>query len=113
MEHTWDYGSAREYVRHLDAGMPPVIITCATTNSWQRSDHLTVPLTADEQAADAPKIFAAGGRIIHIHGREKADPTQPTNDPARLREINALIRAQAPEILVDDSQTTADLSCDG
>lgn len=110
METNWNYTNARQYVRHIDEGMPPVIITCATTNSWQRSDHPTVPLTAEEQAADAAAVFAAGARIIHIHGREKDDPSKTTNNPARLREINALIRAKAPEILVDDSQTNAPLA---
>jgi 3-keto-5-aminohexanoate cleavage enzyme len=107
---TWNYADAREHVQSIDDGMPPVIITAAVTGGHQKSENPNVPVTAEEQAAAAAAGFAAGARIIHIHGREADDPTQDTNDPARYREINEMMRARAPEILIDNSQTVAELS---
>ena len=109
MNVTWNYADPREYVKHIGEGMPPLIIAAAVTGGHQKSENPNVPVTAEEQAADAAAIYAAGARIIHIHAREADDPTQDSNDAARYREINELIRAKAPEILVDNSQSTAEI----
>jgi len=110
MDITWDYANAREYTKRIHQGMPPVLISAAVTGEHQKSDNPGVPVTAEEQADEAAAVYAAGARIIHIHARQADDPTKGTNDPARYREINAMMRAKAPDILIDNSQTVAEIS---
>ena len=109
MDITWDYTNAREYAKRINQGMPPVIISAAVTGENQKSDNPRVPVTAEEQAEEAAAVFAAGARIIHIHARQADDPTKGSNAPGRYREINAMMRAKAPDILIDNSQTVAEL----
>ena len=46
MDITWDYTNQREYVRHINEGMPPVIISAVVTGGHQRSENPAVPVTA-------------------------------------------------------------------
>ncbi len=113
MDITWDYTNQREYVKRISEGMPPVIISAVVTGGHQQSENPAVPVTADEQADAAAEVFAAGATIIHIHARQADDPTQSSHEAARYREINDLMRAKAPQILVDNSQGFADLTTAG
>ena len=113
MDITWDYTSQREYVRRISEGMPPVIISAVVTGGHQKSENPAVPVTAEEQADAAAEVFAAGATIIHIHARQAEDPAQASHEADRYREINAMMRAKAPQILVDNSQGLADLSTAG
>ena len=113
MDITWDYTNQREYVRHVNEGMPPVIISAVVTGGHQKSENPAVPVTAEEQAEAAAAVFAAGATIIHIHARQADDPTQPSHEADRYREINELMRSKAPQILVDNSQGFADLTTAG
>ena len=72
-----------------------------------------MPVTAEEQAEAAAEVFAAGATIIHIHARQADDPTQASHEADRYREINEMMRAKAPHILVDNSQGFADLTTAG
>ncbi len=67
---TWDYLNLGQYRRRIATGMPPLIISCATTGSHQKAENPGVPVTAREQAGTAPLVASAGAQIIHIHGRE-------------------------------------------
>ncbi|MCY3708290.1 MAG: 3-keto-5-aminohexanoate cleavage protein [Caldilineaceae bacterium] len=113
MDITWDYTNQREYVRRISEGMPPVIISAVVTGGHQKSENPAMPVTAEEQAAAAAEVFAAGATIIHIHARQADDPTQASHEADRYREINDLMRAKAPHILVDNSQGIADLTTAG
>ncbi len=113
MDITWDYTNQREYVRHVKEGMPPVIISAVVTGGHQKSENPAMPVTAEEQAEAAAAVFAAGATIIHIHARQADDPTQPSHEADRYREINELMRSKAPQILVDNSQGFADLTTAG
>ena len=113
MATTWNYTHAREYVRRIKEGMPPVIISAAVTGGHQKCENRNVPVTAQEQADAAAAVFAAGATIVHIHARQAEDPTLPSHEADRYREINDLIRSRAPEILIDDSQTVAELPTEG
>ena len=106
---SWNFGDTREYVRRVTGGMPPVIVTCATTGEHRKRDHPALPTSAAEQAEAAKALFAAGARIIHIHGRVAGDPDRTANDPQTYRVINEMIRAAAPEMLVDNTQTIAEV----
>ncbi len=113
MDITWDYTNQREYVKRISAGMPPVIISAVVTGGHQKSENPAMPVTAAEQADAAAEVFAAGATIIHIHARQADDPTQSSHEADRYREINDLMRAKAPQILVDNSQGFADLATAG
>ena len=113
MDITWDYTNQREYVKRISEGMPPVIISAVVTGGHQQSENPAVPVTAEEQADAAAEVFAAGATIIHIHARQAGDPTQSSHEADRYREINDLMRAKAPQILVDNSQGFADLTTAG
>ena len=93
--------------------MPPVIISAVVTGGHQKSENPAVPVTAEEQADAAAEVFAAGATIIHIHARQAEDPTQASHEADRYREINDMMRAKAPQILVDNSQGFADLTTAG
>ena len=113
MDITWDYTNQREYVSRISEGMPPVIISAVVTGGHQKSENPAMPVTAEEQADAAAEVFAAGATIIHIHARQAGDPTQASHEAARYREINEMMRAKAPQILVDNSQGIADLTTGG
>ena len=113
MDFTWNYTNQREYVERIHEGMPPVIISAVVTGGHQKSGNPAVPVTAEEQAEAAAAVFEAGATIVHIHARQAADPTQPSHEADRYREINEMMRAKAPQILVDNSQGVADLSSEG
>ena len=109
---TWHYVDPRLYRRSIVEGMPPLIITCAVTGGHHKDQNPSVPVTAEEQAETAAAVYAAGAQIIHIHGREADNPSQSSNDPERLRAINALIRSKSPHIIIDNTQTVRELSID-
>ena len=106
---SWSFGDTGEYVRRVTGGMPPVIVTCATTGEHRKRDHPGLPTSAAEQAEAAKALFAAGASIIHIHGRVVGDPDRTANDPQTYRVINEMIRTAAPELLVDNTQTIAEV----
>jgi 3-keto-5-aminohexanoate cleavage enzyme len=112
MPTSWRYTDAAEYVRRVEEGMPPLIVTCASTGEYRYHQHPNVPSSGEEQAAAARAAFDAGARIFHIHGRDASDPNKSSNDPARYRELNEMIREAAPEILVDNTQTIAEVALD-
>jgi 3-keto-5-aminohexanoate cleavage enzyme len=112
MDATWNFTDAGEFTRRVNQGMPPVIVTCASTGEFRKHDHPRIPASAEEQAATAKAVYAAGARIIHVHGRDVRDPDLGSNDPQRYLEINELIRGAAPEILIDNTQTIAEVAID-
>ena len=97
MDLTWNYTDTRAYRRHIAEGMPPVIITCAVSGDYQKSQNPNIPVTAEEQAQEAANVLAAGASIIHIHGREAHDSTITSSNPERYYQINAMMRAKAPD----------------
>ena len=44
MDITWDYANAREYVKRIHQGMPPVLISVAVTGEHQKSENPGVPV---------------------------------------------------------------------
>ena len=110
MDFTWDYTGQKEYVKRIHEGMPPVIISAVVTGGHQKSENPAVPVTAEEQAQAADDVFEAGATVIHIHARRADDPTQPSHEADRYREINDMMRAKAPQILIDNSQSVADFA---
>ncbi|MDI9525297.1 MAG: 3-keto-5-aminohexanoate cleavage protein, partial [Candidatus Cloacimonadota bacterium] len=58
--------------------MEPLILTAAITGAeTTRADQPNLPITPEEQAADALACYEAGARVIHLHVRDdEGNPTQ-------------------------------------
>lgn len=82
--------------------MEPLILTAAITGAeTTRKDQPHLPITPDEQAADARACFEAGARVIHLHVRE--DDGSPTQRLDRFKESIEAIRAAVPEVIIQIS----------
>jgi 3-keto-5-aminohexanoate cleavage enzyme len=112
LDTAWNYTQTNPYRRKIAEGMPPLIITCAVSGDHQKSENPNIPVTAEEQAEEAAQVYAAGASIIHIHGREESDPSKTSSDAKRYYQINAMMRAKAPDIVIDNTQTATAMSID-
>ena len=91
------------------AELPPLIITCAITGEHQKAENPTLPVTLEEQVEATAAAMDAGAAIIHIHGRDPADPTKPARLPGHYRRVADAIRARRPDAIVDVTQATSPL----
>lgn len=76
----------------------PVIITAALNGNRDRREHLALPITATEIAAEAARCRDAGASIVHVHAR--AADGGWTADLAPWRELMRRLRVAAPDTLV-------------
>ncbi len=82
--------------------MEPLILTAAITGAeTSREDQPNLPITPEEQAADALACYEAGARVIHLHVRD--DAGQPTQSMERFAAALQAIRAAAPEMIIQFS----------
>lgn len=82
--------------------MQPLILTAAITGAeTTRKDQPSLPLTPEEQAADALACFQAGARVVHLHVRD--DAGKPTQSLERFAVALKAIKAVAPELIVQFS----------
>ncbi len=82
--------------------MEPIILTAAITGAeTTRKDQPNLPITPQEQAADAKACFAAGARVVHLHVRE--DDGSPTQRLERFRDSINAIRDAVPEMIIQIS----------
>ena len=82
--------------------MQPLILTAAITGAeTTRKDNPSLPITPEEQAADALACFQAGARVVHLHVRD--DAGKPTHSLERFSEALKAIKAAAPELIVQFS----------
>ncbi len=82
--------------------MNPLILTAAITGAeTSRKDQPNLPITPEEQAADALACYEAGARVIHLHVRD--DAGQPTQNIGRFSAALQAIRASAPDVIIQIS----------
>ncbi len=82
--------------------MDPLILTAAITGAeTTREDQPNLPITPEEQAADALACFEAGARVIHLHVRD--DAGKPTQSLGRFQAALEAIKAAAPELVIQIS----------
>ena len=82
-----------------------VVLTCALTGVLTDPSQHAVPVTAAQMAAAAREAFDAGATVVHCHYRRQ-EPGMgrfPTWEPEVVAEIDAAIRAEVPELLVNMS----------
>ena len=82
--------------------MEPLILTAAITGAeTTRADQPNLPITPEEQAADALACYEAGARVIHLHVRD--DEGNPTQSMERFKAAIEAIKAAAPELVIQIS----------
>ena len=70
------------------------MLKACLNGSVTRSEHLAVPITAAELAADAVEVRAAGATAVHIHPR--GEDGRESLDATAVGEAVAAIRAASP-----------------
>ena len=83
----------------------PAVITCALTGVLTNPSRHPVPVTPEEMAQEARRAFDAGATVVHLHFRDQREGMgfMPTWDPDICAEIVDAIRAEVPEILINNS----------
>ncbi|MDX1499907.1 MAG: 3-keto-5-aminohexanoate cleavage protein [Woeseiaceae bacterium] len=83
------------------------VIVMAAPNGARRTraDHPALPLTPEEQAADAVCLKEAGASVLHLHVRDEEGGH--TLEPDRYREAIAAIRAAVGDELILQITTEA------
>lgn len=82
--------------------MNPLILTAAITGAeTTRIDQPNLPITPEEQAAEAKACYKAGARVIHLHVRD--DDGNPTQSMKRFQDSIEAIRAAEPELIIQIS----------
>jgi len=77
---------------------PPLLINaCLTGMVHTKEDNEHLPVTPEEIAADAVRVFDAGARIVHVHARDEQG--KPTWKASVYEEILRRIRRARPELI--------------
>jgi uncharacterized protein (DUF849 family) len=82
-----------------------VVVTCSLTGVLTDPQQHKVPVTPAEMAAAAREAFNAGATVVHCHYRQQGPGMGrlPTWDPDVVAQIDAAIRAEVPDIIVNMS----------
>src|SRR4030042_124613 len=92
----------QEYIKrnepHPLAPYPPLVINVCLTGMLPTKDNtMFVPVTPEEIAENAVKVFDAGARIVHLHARDSDG--NPTWKAKIYEKILTLIRKERPELI--------------
>lgn len=81
------------------------VITCALTGVLTNPKQHPVPVSPTEMAASARQAFDAGASVMHVHFRaqEEGMGHLPTWDPDVAEEIVHAVRAECPEVIINQS----------
>lgn len=97
----WDFSDPHEWMARSHK-LPPMAITCALNGGIQgKESHPALPELPHEIAAQAREACEAGASIVHIHGRDRGNYTNCTDDPEVYREILGLVREQCPDAVLN------------
>ena len=101
----WDPRDQGEWVARVAGGnLPPLMITVAITGGVQGKEiNPNHPESPDEQVAQLEECYKLGATMVHLHVRQKENPSLTTPDPARYRMVNAMIRERCPEIIINNT----------
>ncbi len=99
----WDFADSQQWMRRTSK-LPPLVITVAVNGGIQgKESHPALPELPAEIAAQAGEAYEAGAAVVHIHGRDPGNFTNCAEDPAVYLEINGLVRARCPEIIINNT----------
>jgi 3-keto-5-aminohexanoate cleavage enzyme len=100
-DHIWEYRDPHEWMARTSK-FPPMIVTCAVDGGIQgKESHPALPETPSEIAVQCQEAYEAGASVVHIHGRDPANFTNCTDDPAVYREILGQVRERCPELILN------------
>ncbi len=104
---TWSYGNPRDYLRHAKHGaesLTPLIITVAITGGVQGKEvNPAIPETPEEQAESTYESWKAGASVVHVHARRADNLAMMSHDTDRYVEVNRLIRARCPDVVINNT----------
>jgi 3-keto-5-aminohexanoate cleavage enzyme len=99
----FEYGDTYAWMERVTS-QPPLVITAALNGGVQGKEaNPSLPEKPEEIAAAAREAYEAGASVVHIHGRDPHDWAQCTNDPEVYAEINALVRAACPDVIINNT----------
>lgn len=103
-----DYRNVDKYLNKLSrsglANFSPLIVTCALTGgNHGKEANPNLPETPEEQAQQAYDAYNAGASMVHVHRRSSANPAVMTADPEEYTEVNRMIRAKCPDIIINNT----------
>jgi 3-keto-5-aminohexanoate cleavage enzyme len=102
-DYGWDYLNPYTWMARVNSANP-LIVTCAVNGGVQGKEaHPAIPETADDIAEAAREAYEAGAAAVHIHGRDPGRLWDCTGDAEVYLEINAKVRAQCPDIIVNNT----------
>ncbi|MDD5647850.1 MAG: 3-keto-5-aminohexanoate cleavage protein [Dehalococcoidia bacterium] len=100
----WNFSDTYEYMEHVIAGLPPLIITCAPNGGMHGKEaNSNIPEEPEEIAAQAYEAYQAGASIVHIHGRNPDNLAECCKNSAVYKEINRLVRQKCPDIIINNT----------
>jgi len=83
---------------HPLAPYPPLLINVCLTGMIPTKDMTKyVPITPEEIAEDAVKVYDAGARIVHLHARDNSG--KPIPDAKVYGKMISLIRKERPKLI--------------
>lgn len=106
MSHSiWNYGNQYDWMEKIrTSSLPPAIICCAVNGGVQGKEASeAIPETPEEIAEAACGAYKAGASMVHIHARDAENLGSGSGDPARFREINALVREKCPDVIINNT----------
>jgi len=106
-DYIFDYANTRDMKQRMLRGManlPPLIISVAITGANQGKEaNPNLPETPEEQAQQTCDAYKAGASLVHVHCRKKGNPAEPSQDTDDYKEVNAMIRAKCPDIIINNT----------
>lgn len=100
----WRFADTQEWMDRVRGGFAPMMITCAINGGVQgRESSSALPETPEQIAEQAAEAYAAGASIVHVHARDPHNLSACTADPTVFREINGLIRARCPDLIINNT----------
>lgn len=98
----WRYADSYEYMDHVAAGMPPMMICVACNGGVQgKESHPALPETPQEIADSVYAASRAGATMVHVHARDPVNFTNGARTTDAWLEVVARIRDRCPDILIN------------
>lgn len=84
--------------------MAPLIISCSITGAQHGKEaNPNLPESAKDQAQSTADAYNAGASLVHVHRRSPENPAVDTKRTEEYLEVNQLIRAKCPDIIINNT----------
>lgn len=83
---------------------PPLVIECAITGAVHGKEaNPNLPETPEEQAQSAYEAYLAGASMVHVHCRDRNDPSRSSSLTEDYIWVNKLIREKCPDLIINNT----------